>query len=488
MPNVAKLSPEDQFPKEAIAESVQVQPKPESAQWHGTIGDYLTIGLASVADQVTPWGRNVRIRDRQLREFWPTESYLAGAMVNVSFRNTAFDWEIKSESDAVVKAVTEMLKAAIAGDSFGWVPFMNKLSEDLYSQDNGAFIELIRDPGMDATSKFKGPMAPVIGIAHLDAGQCFRTGNAETPVLYEDRDSVLHKLKWYEVIPLSDYPSAIERMNGVGYCAVTRSLRLAQIMKSIAVFKDEKISGRHFKAIHLVGGVSRTELDDAKKRTGEDADNKGLTRYMDPVIVASLDPEKPVSVATLDFASLPDGFDYDQEMQWYIAGLALDFGVDYQEFAPLPGGNIGSSAQSAILHKKSSGKGPRVFMRTLIESFKNYGVVPRNADMVFNDRNEQEEIEKQEIRTKATEEAVMAVRAGILTPEAARQDLVSRGIYTKETVAGIAEDYGNDIVKPKQNVGDIGGSTVGEDTGRMDTGKPNETGGGRLRKWLSGQR
>jgi hypothetical protein len=326
----------------------------------------------------------------------------------------------------------------------------------------------------------------VLGIAHLDAGQCVRTGNAGTPVLYEDRKSKLHKLKWYQVIPMSDYPSSIERLNGVGVCAVSRALRLAQIMKSIAVFKDEKIGGRHFKAIHLVGGVSRTELEDATKRGQEQADNKGLMRYMDPIVLASLDPEKPVSVATLDFASLPDGFNYDQEMQWYIAGLALDFGVDYQEFAPLPGGNIGSSAQSAILHKKSSGKGPRVFMRTLIEAFTNYGVVPRGYKMVFNDRNEQEEMEKQEIRTKATEEAVMAVRAGILTPEAARRDLVRRGIYTRETVEGIAEDYGNDIVKPKQNVGAIGGSTVGEDAARVDTGKPNETIGGRLKKMFGG--
>lgn len=223
MPNVPRLAPEQMLPDEAVSRSVQVQPIPDSsAMWNGTIGDFLTIGLASVADIITPWGRNVAVRDRQLREFWPTESYLSGAVVNVSFRNTAFDWEIQGPSEAIINAVTDMLRAALAGDSFGWVPFMGKLSEDLYTQDNGAFIELIRDPGIDATSRFKGPMAPVIGIAHIDSGRCRRTGNVETPVLYEDRDGVLHKLQWYEVIPLSDYPSSIERMNGVGYCAVTR--------------------------------------------------------------------------------------------------------------------------------------------------------------------------------------------------------------------------------------------------------------------------
>jgi len=483
MPNVPRLTPTNQFPKEAIRQSVQVQPEPTaSTTWNGDLATMLTIGIASVADQISPWGRNVKLRDKQLRDFWPTESYLAGALVNVSFRNSAFDWEIKGESDKVVEAVTQMFLSAISGDSFGWAPFMNKISEDLYSQDNGAMIELIREPGMDANSKFKGVMAPVIGIAHLDSNQCTRTGNAEYPILYEDAKSKVHKLKWWQVIPLSDYPSSIQRMNGVGYCAVTRALRLAQIMRSIELFKDEKIGGRHFKSIHIVSGVARMELEDAKKRGREEADNQGQMRYIDPVIIASLDPEKPVSTATIDLASLPEGFNLDQEMQWYISGLALSFGVDYQEFAPLPGGNIGSSAQSMMLHKKTSGKGPRIFMRTLVEAFKNYGAIPRGYDMIFNDRNEQEEMEKQEIRTKAIEEVVMAVRAFVLTPEAARADLVKRGIYTKETVKGIPTDYGLDEMKPKQNVGEIGGSTIGDDTKRQDTGKTNDKKSGRLAK------
>ena len=482
MTNVSKLVPESQFPAQAIKESVQVQPAASNPGWSG--GNYLTLGIASAADLITPWGRSVKKRDKELRDFWPTESYLAGAVLNVCFRNAAFDWEIKSNSDSVITALTDMLTSAIAGDTFGWVPFMQKVSQDLYTQDNGTFIELIRDPGLDANSKFKNQRAPVIGIAHLDSNRCTRTGRAEVPVIYLDRNERKHKLHWYEVIALSDFPSAIETMNGVGYSAVTRSLRLAQIMRSIAVFKDEKIGGRHFKSIHIVSGVSRTELDDAKTRGRSEADNQGQLRYIDPVILASLDPEKPVSSTTIDLAALPDGFDFDQEMQWYISGLALDFGVDYQEFAPLPGGNIGSSAQSIVLHKKSSGKGPRVFMRTLTEAFKNYGVLPRGTDMIFNDKNEQEEMEKQEIRTKAMEEAAISVRSGILTPDAARKDLVRRGIYEDETIEGIEESYGEDIVAPKQNLGDGGGNTLADDASRTETGKQSMTRGARLRKAL----
>jgi len=294
------LAPDPNFPQEALAQSQQVFPKTDLDS--GSM--VFTWNVASAADQISPWGRNIYVRDRQLRDFWPTETYLAGAMANVAFRNSVFQWEIRGGSEKVNQAVTDILVSAIAGDSFGWVPFMQKYSQDLYTQDNGCFIELIRDPGMDANSRFQGPLAPVLGIGHLDSNRCTRTGNPEYPIVYTDRNSVKHKLRWYEIIPFSDYPSAIETMNGVGYCAVTRVLRMAQIVRSIAIYKDEKISGRQFKQIHFVSGVSRQDIKDEMVRGQEEANNSGLIRFIMPSILASLDPEKPVSTATLFFPNL----------------------------------------------------------------------------------------------------------------------------------------------------------------------------------------
>jgi hypothetical protein len=479
MPNIPQLQPESQFPLQAIEESKVVFPKVDT---FSSPSGMFTWNIASAADTILPWGRNVLARDQQLRDFWPSETFLAGAFSSVCFNRASMDWEIRHPSDRVAQAVTDMLKSAIAGPEIGWTPFELRGTQDLYGTDNGRFIELIRDPGLDVNSQFKGEKAPVIGIGHLDGNSCQRTGDPEYPVLYTDRDGKTHKLKWYEVIPFSEFPSPIEKMNGVGVCSVSRVIRLAQIMRSIMIYKDEKISGRQFKQMHLVSGVSKTDIKDEMLRGQEEANNQGALRWIMPAIIASLDPEKPVSVATIELASLPDGFDYDTEMQWYISGLALSFAVDYQEFAPLPGGNIGSSAQSSVLSRKATAKGPRTYMRRMVESFKAYGVLPRGAVMVYNDVDEQEELEKQAVRTAAMEETAISTRSGILTPDAARQDLVRRNIYDKATVAGIAEDYGNDIVAPKQNIGATGGNTIAEDAGRQTTGKQDETVGGRLRK------
>src|SRR3990170_4702742 len=85
---------------------------------------------------------------------------------------------------------------------------------------------------------------PAIGIAHLDAGHCMRTSDPEYPVIYTDRNGALHKLGWWQIIPLVEMPSTIEELNGIGYCALTRILRAAQILRNISVYEDEKIGGR----------------------------------------------------------------------------------------------------------------------------------------------------------------------------------------------------------------------------------------------------
>lgn len=478
--NTPQLVPDSQFPEDALKRTVQEQPKPVE----GATGGWFTLTLASAADAITAWGRDVRRRDRQLADFWPTEPYLAGTMASISFRNSTLDWEIKGGSDRVIEAVTNMLNSAVAGDTFGWVPFIERISQDLYGRDNGAFIEIIRDPGL--SERFQNENAPCVGIAHLDSLQCQRTGNIETPVLYTDRDGGVHKLKWYQVIPLVDYPSSIEKMNGVGYSAVTRALRLAQIMRSIFLFKDEKISGRHIKSIHFVSGVSRTEIADEVKRVQAAANNEGMVLFTQPAVLASLDPEKPVSTATIDMASLPEGFSLDEEMKWYVSGLALGFGVDYQEIAPLPSGNIGSASQSMILHRKGSGKNPAKFMRRTCETFKNYGVLPRGCTMQFNDKNEQEELERQEVRTGAQEELAIAVNSHQLSPEAAARIMVRRGLWDEKDVVGLEEFWKQFEKNPEgtgQPVGDRGGNTIREDAGRQDKGKKKPNAGAALRKF-----
>lgn len=474
MANKTTLPEKTTFPEDAIPLTrVKFPPADEGGITSGF--SLWTADLANVGDRIIPWGENYDLRDKELREFWPTESYLAGAIYSVCISNAAYEWEIQvkgkgRDGTRLETVLTDMLNGALVSNgSFGWIPFVTTYSEDFYTQDNGGFIELIRDPSMDAASRFRGQNAPVIGIAQLDASKCKRTGNPQIPVVYRDREGQDHKLQWYEVIAQSEFPSSLQEMNGVGFSAITRVLRIAQIVKSIEIYKDEKIGGRVYRAIHFVSGIAKTEIDDALLKESQQADNKGFIRFITPAIITSLDPERPVTTATIELAGLPDSFDLDQEMKWYISGIALGLGRDYQDLAPLPTGNIGSSQQSEILHRKSRGKGPRHFMQSIQNWFRDYGVIPYPAELAFKLKDTTEEMEETEKFKEMAELLAILRRANIIDGRAAREAVRQWNMLPSDILELISEDFGNEeFGTTRQMLGTSGGTTTGEDAKRVE--------------------
>ncbi len=377
--------------------------------------------IASVADTITPWGQSVRVRDAELRAFWPTEPILASALYTVCIRNAMQTVELDGPP-RTVRAVQDMFDSCEDGQ--GLEALSTKVSEDLYTQDNAAFIELVgREKPSDA----------VISLNHLDAGQCRRTGRVEEPVVWFDPlTGEQHRLKWYQVIVLSEMPSPIRTMFGVQYCALTRLFRAAQVMRDIGLIDAEKASGRFTSRVHLVGGVQTSTIEDKLKLHDERADNKGLARYVEHVIIGSLDPTAAVSVATLDLKEAPKDFDLETAMKWYINNVAMAFGEDYQTFAPLPGGNLGSSQQSKLLDLKSKGKGPKAFTKLMIKAFRQLAVIPKSVTFGYEERD------------PAADQEIATVRQ---TRAATRSQRIQSGEITVQVARNIAQDDGD--LKPE---------------------------------------
>lgn len=402
--------------------------------------DTYILWIATAADGITPWSKAPKLRDAQLREFLPTENYFASALGMMTARNAGFNWILDGPPRTVAK-VQESLIYANRGQ--GWVNFIVRLSIDLYTQDMGAYIELIR--------KYDDPDASVINIAHLDAARCFPTGNAEYPVIYQDRLGKYHKMAYYQIINLMEMPSPIEfTMGGVlyqlQYCTLTRALRAAQILRNVAIFSEEKTGGRFNRAIHLIKGVRAKEIKDALSEQQARVDTAGLQRYMQPLIVGALDPNAQVGHDTIDLANLPDGFSHEDMLKQYILALAMAFGVDYQDLAPLPGGNLGTSTQSEVLHMKSRGKGPAMFMK-LISHFLNFqGILPKSVTFRWAEKDLAEEREKAEIALIRARTLSYGVISGIITPEIGRQLAVDSGDLSQEIYDALGhEDLTPDI-------------------------------------------
>lgn len=376
----------------------------------------IVISFATVADDIPAWGQSPAQRDKALRSFWPSEPLLASAIYSTTSRYAGFGWRLIGPPRSV-HIVERVLHNSEHGK--GWMNFIVKVLIDLFTQDNGAFIEVVRTDD--------SPTSPVIQLNHLDSAMCTRTGIWDTPVIYYDRLGRGHLLKWYQVLSLEEFPSPVESAFGMQYCVVTRVLRMAQILRDISVYKREKISGRFTRAIHLVSGIPAREIEAAFAQQRSANDAIPLMRYIQPLIVSSLDPQANVAVSTIEMASLPDHFDEEQTMRWYINLFALAFGGDYQDYAPLPGGNLGSSQQSETLHLKSRGKGPKLFMSSLEHLFNNHGIMPDTVHYEYGDQDVAEDFEHARLRLVRAQERAQRIKSGEITPEVAQQIAVDVG-------------------------------------------------------------
>ena len=377
----------------------------------------LVINVASAADTINAWGTNFPQRDAQLRVFWPTEPYFASALFTTVSQYTAFAWSLSGPPRAV-RIGQELFNNSQLGA--GWEALLEPFLIDYFTQDNGAFMEVVRADNSD-------PRSPVIALNHLDSAKCERTGRHTQPVIYTDRNGKRHHLAWYNVIAVSEFPSPLEEAHGVGYCALTRVLRGAQIMRDIGVVKQEKAGGRFTRQVHLVSGVQTKIIEDAMQQKQAAADVQGYLRYIQPLIVASLDPTSRVSKETIDLASVPAEYDESKSLEAYITLIAMAFGGDYQSYAPLPGGGLGSASQSKIMNMKSRGKGPGLFMKRVERLFNFHGILPRSVTFQYGQQDIAQQVEQTEVRRSRALEREIRIRSGEITTEVARQIAVDCG-------------------------------------------------------------
>uniref|UniRef100_A0A6M3L8D8 Uncharacterized protein n=1 Tax=viral metagenome TaxID=1070528 RepID=A0A6M3L8D8_9ZZZZ len=376
----------------------------------------LTFRIASVADELPEYGS--KERDIALGNFWPTEPLLAGAVYSMVAKVAALDFRLRGPS-RLVKKYKELLLAADFGVGNGWCNFISKVVQDLLTQDNGAFIELLRPEGAS-------PSTAVHGVAHIDSQRCERTGNPLEPVRYRPHKGEPRVLKWYEALPLSDMPSPREEHYGRGLCAISRIMRAAQTIRDISIYKRQKLAGKRTPALLFASGISRDYLKMCIDQAVEDQLSAGQSLYTSPILIASMDSTVPIGAQMVELAGLPDGYDEDSSMKWYVTNLALAFGTDYTEFSPLPGGNLGSATQATEMAARARGKGPGVMLQQL-EFAIGYWVLPRGVEFQFASTDATAEAQRVELASMRAKERATRIQSGEITPEQALELAIGEG-------------------------------------------------------------
>ena len=286
---------------EPVKESIQARGRGEKPQQADVF-----LMMAVAGQLLPPWWS--RARDLALRNFWKKVDTLAGAEYVMQSKISTIPIHVEARDKTIashVKQAEQFTEILLNGTEYGngWGAFIEPSIEDLTTQDNGMFAEVV---GM---GKPDGPIEGMpLTLTHLDSYRCQRTGDPEFPVIYKDEDSKVYKIHYSRVIEISQMPSANVTMRGVGLCAVSRCVNIAQNFYDILTYKQEKMGSRPKRALGITkGGLTPSHIKTALAMTEEDANNKNLSRYSQITLIGASDlPDAGLDI--VDLASLPDGF------------------------------------------------------------------------------------------------------------------------------------------------------------------------------------
>lgn len=305
------------------------------------------------ADEAPAWNAIYpNYRDRYLLDFARSEPMMASALYSMKTRIGTLNYTLNGPPRAK-KFASELLTKPGLGDTLS--ALTQKLISDFHNTDNGAFMELWRpgNPLTDAGNR------PVVGFAHLDSRQCWRSYDPEYPVWYTNPvTGEIRKLHRSRVVFTADNPQPVELARGIGFCAVSRALRMTRIFKNMQIFLDEKVGGRFNRAIGAVSGVSPNQLREALVQSDANADNKGFVIYKDIPFLVQPNMEKgnDIKIMMQDLASIPDGFVFRDDADLYAYILAFAFGVDAREFWPATQSGA-TKADASVQNMKARGRG-----------------------------------------------------------------------------------------------------------------------------------
>ncbi len=239
-------------------------------------------------------------RDRELREFLKRDGndILQGAVASMVKKFKAMNWILEGPEATVARMQPILADEADLGE--GWSTLLSKTVEDYFSQDRGAFWELIGegDPA--------GPLTALpVGIAHLDPAHIQLTGNPNYPVLFWEMKpgrGKAHKVHASRVVKMTDMPSPAQEMRGVGFCAVSRTLSSSRIMLKLARYKDQKLSDLPPVGLLILNNILPQRWDEAQRTFSAERRRLGEDLWASVMTLIGLDPAQP---ATAQFISCP---------------------------------------------------------------------------------------------------------------------------------------------------------------------------------------
>lgn len=373
------------------------------------------------ATGLPPYG--TKAADAILSETPLIENMWSSAINTAISKQVALGFSVTDDTDSAFR-IKQAQKLLLEFDG-SYTRGLGRHLRDFLTTDNGAFIEIIRQSSA-AGSK-------VIGLQHLDSMRCYRTGDPKRPVIYVDRQGAHHVLYDHQVIALSDMPSPRVEMRGYGISAARRAFETVLKLVAIETYVREKVSGARNLAIHIVNGITASQLEGALISSDASRSGKGYVVYNGSTIIPMLKSESP-SVVTIPLAEIPDGFDADSERRDAYLKYANAIGIFVGDIQPLSGQGLGTGTQSKILNENSEGRGLAGW-RKGFEHEITYKVLPTSTVFTFAVSDNADKREKADTLNAWAGALKTLLETQVIKPEQALNVLVDGGYLPRDFLA-----------------------------------------------------
>jgi hypothetical protein len=383
-------------------------------------------GLASPAPDlprrsVATWGG-----DQVLSATLDLEDMWAGVINQAATKIAVRGWEISDANDSGRKTRRSQDLIMNFDGPAEYRSGMVKLLQDFLLTRNGCFIEVSRES--------KSPASRPRALYHLDSLRCRRTGNLDYPVVYWDLSGNWHALRASDVIFFADMPSPRVNLYGIGRPAAERAFKTIVKLAAVETYFREKITGARALKLVFISGVTKKKLSDVAATADAEMERRGWTVYKGAVMVPT-ETDQAISIAEVDLASVPDGFDVETERRDAYLRYANAIGVPVQDIQPLSGQGLGTGTQTVILDENAEARGLAYFSRT-IEDRINWLLMPKTTTFVIktNDiRDRQAEAAWKQTRTATLTQAMgTAETPGFISSDQALNIAADEGLVPKE--------------------------------------------------------
>jgi len=388
---------------------------------------------------VPDYAADSRKRDSWLLDFPKLEPHLGGVLLGATSIDANRGWSVTGGRNQAIRFSNALHNWVLFPDLIGWRMGFGAFAQNYYNTDFGGAAELGR----------AGEMGALRGLFHLDSSRCALTGDVEYPIKYKPQKGKLQKWKATDYLRTASQVSTDEKYNGLGYCAVSRCIDLAQIMIAVHLHDKEELGAQAPRGIMLLKGITEMQFKTAMLGRKQDLEGENWQYYDSVAVLASGD--RDIDGKLLALSQLPRDFDREVFTSLLMYGYALAFGYDASEFYPVKYGGLGRSGESDIQHVKASGKGAKNVTLAFTDAIMRPDIAPSSVVFEFDDRDDDSEISAAAV-TQAWATAFRTVREaaigndgqGGISREEFRILLASKNIidpaWTEEEEPSIIDD------------------------------------------------